>query len=172
MSPTSRSDVSSSAAVGSGGFGISVSTSPSSASTAATSSDNAFARRETSCMSAIASAASPPSFFARAIACEASFWRARRPSTSGSSSRRRASSANAASSRSSEPSPRRASAARAASGSRRIALRSIIDAYGVGGVLRSSPEYFAMKSAIFSASSPTTMFCGIGPEEKPPLRIA
>ena len=44
--------------------------------------------------------------------------------------------------------------------------------YGESAVSRSVPEYFAMKSATVSASSPTTMFCGIGPEEKPPLRIA
>ena len=36
----------------------------------------------------------------------------------------------------------------------------------------SSPEYFATKSATFSASAPTRMSCGIGPDEKPPLRIA
>ena len=70
-------------------------------------------------------AASSPAFFARAIACEASFWRARSPSTSGSSSRRRSSSSSAASSRASEPS--RAARQRGAHrrrGRRRIAFRS------------------------------------------------
>ena len=35
-----------------------------------------------------------------------------------------------------------------------------------------APEYFATKSATFWASSPTTMSCGIGPDEKPPFAIA
>src|SRR5215216_5910664 len=123
-SPTSRSVVSVSAAVGSGGFGSVTSTVSSSDSTPLSSSPSALTRRETSCISAIASLASSPAFLARAIPCEASFWRARRDSTWGRSSSCRASSASASSSRCSEPSRRRASADRTGSGSRRIAFRS------------------------------------------------
>jgi hypothetical protein len=97
-----------------------------SASTAASSSPSAFTRRATSCIASISSEASRPSFFARPIAAEASFWRARSDSVSGSSSRRRASSSSTRSSVASEPSRRRASAARTGSGSRRIAFRSSI----------------------------------------------
>jgi hypothetical protein len=34
------------------------------------------------------------------------------------------------------------------------------------------PEYLATNSATAWASSPVTRFCGIGDDEKPPLRIA
>src|SRR4051794_8079422 len=132
-SPTSRSVVSSSAALGSGGFGSEASARSSSASTPPSSSPSALARRETSCISAIAALASSPAFLARPIPCEASFWRARSASTSGSSSSRRASSRSASSRRASDPSRRRASAARTGSGSRRIAFRSSI---ARGGLLR------------------------------------
>ncbi len=76
----------------------------------------------------------------------------------------------------------RASAATAGSGSRLIARRSSIveRLYSVAGQscaafeppTTSFLEYFARNSATFSASSPVMMFCGIGPEEKPPLRMA
>ena len=110
-SPTSRSVVSASAAVGSGGLGSEASAASSSASTPASSSVSALtpARDLLHLGDRRGRRPRPPSWPARSP-CEASFWRARSPSTSGSSSRRRASSASASSSRASEPSPRRASA--------------------------------------------------------------
>jgi len=94
-SPTSRSVVSSSAALGSGGLGSSDIAWSSSACTPLNSSPSALTRRETSCISAIASRASSPAFLARAIPCDASFWRARSASTSGRMARRRSSRASA-----------------------------------------------------------------------------
>ena len=43
---------------------------------------------------------------------------------------------------------------------------------GFGGRSTSAPAYSATNSATASASSPTTMFCGMIAPEKPPLRIA
>jgi hypothetical protein len=133
-----------------------------------------------------------PAALAAPIAFEASFCRARSDSTSGSSALRRPSSSSARSRRSSEPSRRRASASRTGAGSRRIAFKSSIAGpsgrrdgvlaarkplrlVALAGERRraaSWPEYFSRNFATCSASLPTTMFCGIGPEEKPPLRIA
>ena len=40
------------------------------------------------------------------------------------------------------------------------------------GTLRLAPAYLATKFASSWTAGPVTMFCGIGPDEKPPLRIA
>ena len=119
-------------------------------------------------MAAISAVASPPSRLAAPIAFEAAFCSAFSDSTSGRSARVRSSSSSTRSSRASEPSRRRASAARTGSGSRRICLRSSIGGYSEPP----PPEYSATNSATFWASSPVRMFCGIGCDEKPPLRIA
>ena len=176
--------------VGSGGFGQRRrAPTRSSASTPLSSSPSALTRRETSCIAAIASLASSPAFLACAIALRGLVLLARAaPRPPAAASRRRASSVEHPSSRASEPSRRRASAARTGSGSRRMALRSSTAApaarplrggsacsrlaggsCGRRGPRGLGPEYFAMKSATSCASSPVTMFCGIGPDEKPPL---
>ena len=100
--------------VGSGGFGSAASASSSSASTRRELLRRAPSpRRATSCIAAIASAASPPAFLARAIACEASFWRARSALDLGQQlAPARVELQHARPGRASEPSRRRASAAR------------------------------------------------------------
>ena len=125
--PSSRSVVSSSAAVGSGGFGSVASAAWSSASESASSCESVFTRWATSCMAAISADASPPSRLAAPIAFDAAFCSAFSDSTSGRSARVRSSSSRTRSSRSSDPSRRRESAARTGSGSRRICLRSSMD---------------------------------------------
>ena len=91
--------VSSSAAVGSGGFGSVDSAACSSASASASSCESVFTRWATSCMAAISAVASPPSRLAAPIAFEAAFCSAFSDSTSGRSARVRSSSSSTRSSR-------------------------------------------------------------------------
>ena len=182
-SPTSRSVTASSSppsgASGCGRLGSVAASSSRRVSTSASSPSRRLISPPSSRISPIRASASSPERFAAAISSETSLRRARPSSTRGSSSRRRASSASSSSRDSAAP--RRASAARAASGSSRMRFRSSIGcrarclaAYSEGrsGRSISSPELSATNCATASASSPTTMFCGMIAPENPPLRIA
>ena len=148
----------------------------------ATSGSSSLTRALTACISAIASDASAPVRLASPIAFAPALRLACASSSSGRSALSRSRSASAASSRSSDPSRRRASAARTGSGSRAIALRSSMRlprGRAVGrlrrarrDVVTSEPDSWPRNRASAWASAPTTMFCGIGPDENPPLRIA
>ena len=179
-SPHSRSTLSSSAADGSGGFGSVACSAASSSSSRASSGSSSLTRALTACISAIAAEASAPARLASPIAFAPALRFACASSSSGRSAFSRVRRSRAARSRSSDPSRRRASAASTGSGSRLIALRSSTTARGSrcprpadrAPSRRRRPSCSATNSASASASSPTTMFCGIGPDEKPPLRIA
>ena len=182
--PHERSVVSSSAADGSGGLGSAAFSAASSVSSAATSASRSRTAAATSCISAIAALASSPACFAAPIAFDASLRRA--------CSRLELRAQRVAPRVERERPVEHLLGAVAAAGQRGPHRRGVAadrpeiehSDYPLGGgqfgsvlfgdlgTLRLEPAYLATKFASALADGPVTMFCGIGPEEKPPLRMA
>ena len=152
----------------------------SSSSSRVSSGSSSFTRALTACIAAIASDASAPVRLASPIAFAPALRSACAASQLGTDARSAAhAAANAARSRSSltviAARKRSQHRLRIAADRAQVEHRDgLLGGRAVGRIAAAASglEYFARNSATCLASSPVMMFCGIGPDENPPLRMA